>query len=349
MSEIRTSVIVLAYGHEEHLGDCVAAVLGNTSVDVELIVVDNGAERAVSLLPEDPRLRVLRPGSNLGYASGCNYGASVATGRYLVFLNSDAIVVDSAVDNLVTALSDSSIGLACGSVRLAASPENMNSAGNPVHYLGVAWAGGHGDPAALHALPADVPSVSGAFFGVRADVWASLEGFCGTYFAYHEDVELSLRAWQRGWRVRFVPDAIVLHHYHFFRNATKNYLVERNRWLTVLTVYPTGLLRWVLPAMLVFEVPVCVMATAQGWLPAKLRGWRWLLAHRAEIARRRRAVQAISRTPIDEFAGLLSAHIEPAMIKQPPGLAVLNAMFATYWSIVVKRLRPRPADRSDTR
>jgi hypothetical protein len=47
---------------------------------------------------------------------------------------------------------------------------------------------------------------------------------------------------------------------------------------------------------------------------------------------------------VDDFAGLLSARIEPAMIDRPPGLAVLNVMLATYWSIVLKRLRARAAD-----
>lgn len=344
MSEIRTSVIVLAYGDEIHLTECVAAVLDTTSEEVELIVVNNGADRAVASLPDHSRLRVLCPGSNLGYAGGCNFGAHAARGNSLIFLNSDAIVVHSAIDNLVRALADSSTGLASGNVRLAAYPERMNSAGNPVHYLGIAWAGGYGDPAASHAEVADVPSVSGAFFGVTADVWMSLGGFDDTYFAYHEDIELSLRAWQRGWRVRFIPDAVVVHHYEFSRNPTKNYLLERNRWLTLLTVYPKDLLRWVLPAMVVFEVPLCVFAALHGWLPAKARSWRWLLAHRSDIASRRRAVQAMSVMRVDDFAGLLSARIEPAMIDRPPGLAVLNVMLATYWSIVLKRLRARAAD-----
>ena len=130
---------------------------------------------------------MLCPGSNLGYAGGCNFGARAARGNSLIFLDSDAIVAQSAVGNLVRALADSSTGLASGNVRLAASPERMNSAGNPVHYLGIAWAGGYGDPAASHAVVADVPSVSGAFFGVTVDVWMSLGGFDDTYFAYHED------------------------------------------------------------------------------------------------------------------------------------------------------------------
>ncbi|MDQ2838976.1 MAG: glycosyltransferase family 2 protein [Actinomycetota bacterium] len=337
-----TSVIVLAYGTEALLADCVDAVLANTGPEVELVLVDNGAEAAVGRLATDPRLRILRPGTNLGYAGGCNLGAAEAHGTNLVFLNSDAIVVGEAVPRLVHALAEDAVGLATGSVRLAAAPDTMNSVGNPVHFLGVVWAGGYGEPAADHAVPGPVASASGAFFGVRREVWDALGGFSVDYFAYHEDTELSLRAWQRGWQVSYVPAAVVLHHYEFARTPTKQYLLERNRWLTVLTVYPGRLIRLVLPALLAFELALCVLAAVQGWLPDKLRGWRWLLGHRKQIAARRRAVQHQSRISTIEFAELLSARIEPAMIERPPGSAVLNAVLATYWAFVLKRLSDRP-------
>ena len=77
---------------------------------------------------------------------------------------------------------------------------------------------------------------------VRADRFAALGGFCEPMFAYCEDTDLSLRCWQRGWRVVLVPDAVVLHRYEFSRNPQKLFLLERNRLLMVLTVYSGRLL-----------------------------------------------------------------------------------------------------------
>jgi len=212
------------------------------------------------------------------------------------------------------------VGIAGGLVLLADEPQRVNSAGNPVHYLGVVWAGGFGDPADLHGDVVDVASASGAFLCIRREVWESLGGFNDQYFAYHEDTELSLRAWQRGSRVQFVPSAVARHHYEFSRNPNKQYLLERNRWLTVLTVYPTPLLRLVLPALVMFDVALCIVAFRQGWLAAKLRSWWWLARHRKLIADRRRFVQAESVISVEQFAALLSPRIEPAMIDRPPGL-----------------------------
>ncbi|HEY2043318.1 MAG TPA: glycosyltransferase family 2 protein, partial [Jatrophihabitans sp.] len=161
MSATRVSVIVLAYGTEPYLAECVGSALATTTAEVEVIVVDNGASAAVATLALDSRMRVERAPHNLGYAGGCVFGASCARGDTLVFLNSDAIVEPAAIDRLVTAANQPGVGLASGDVRLAARPEIMNTVGNPVHFLGVVWAGGYGEPAAEHATSTDVATASG--------------------------------------------------------------------------------------------------------------------------------------------------------------------------------------------
>ena len=126
----------------------------------------------------------------------------------------------------------------------------MNTAGNPLHVLGLSWAGGLGDPAPSTGSPRDVASATGATLVLRRSTWEALGGFPEPFFAYQEDLELSWRAWQRGWRVRYVPGAVVVHHYAFSRNPCKMYLLERNRLLLVLTTYGTRTLLLLAPALL---------------------------------------------------------------------------------------------------
>lgn len=338
MTNPDVSVIVLAYGDEPYLADCVRAVLQTTGPavdrpDVELIIVDNGTSAAVDELAVQPRVRLHRAESNLGFAGGCNRGAELARGRTLVFLNSDALVGADAVWRLADAVQDRAVGLATGDLRLADAPGTMNSAGNPVHFLGVVWAGAFGEPATAHTKPVDVASASGAFFAVRRAVWDALGGFPAEYFAYHEDTELSLRAWSRGWRVTFIPGAIAVHFYEFSRNPRKQYLLERNRWLTILTIYPRPVLLAVLPLLTLFELALAGLALRQGWLPAKVSGWLWLARHARFILGRRREVQALSQDSAVRFAGRLSARIEPAMLGPLPGLGVLNLVLTAYWAV----------------
>ncbi|MDQ1740160.1 MAG: hypothetical protein QOE53_1812 [Pseudonocardiales bacterium] len=334
MTEPAVSVIVLAWGAEPYLGACVESVLQTIGAEDEVVLVDNGARPAVESLPADDRLRIIRPGANLGFAGGCNAGAAAARGRTLVLLNSDAEVRPGAIARLAGAVSDPRVAIASGSVRLADQPDLINSVGNPVQYLGVVWAGGYGEPADQHRDPRDITAATGAFLAVRRQVWDELGGFPAEYFAYHEDTELSLRAWQRGYRVRYEPTAVAVHHYEFSRNPRKEFLLQRNRWFTVLTVYPGRLLVLVLPMMIAFDLALAVAGLRRGTLRAWLRATGSLARHARLIRRRRAAVQAASLLDPTAFAALLVARIEPAMIEGPPGLGLLNAVLAGYWRLV---------------
>jgi GT2 family glycosyltransferase len=343
---VQVSVIVLAYGAEPYLRAGIDAIFASVdgageAVDLELILIDNGAQAAVAGIGPDPRLSIVRPPKNLGFAGGCNAGAAQARGRDLVFVNSDAIVAPDAIHVLTSALTDPSLGIVTAAVRLADKPDLMNTVGNPVHYLGVVWAGGFGEPCEQHAVRTDVASASGAFFAVRHDRWNELGGFDDQYFAYHEDTDLSLRVWQHGYRVQYEPAAVARHHYEFSRNPTKQYLLERNRWITVLTVFPGRVLAGILPALLAFEVPLCALALSQGWLGDKLRSYRWLIAHQQFLRQRRRRVQDANRMSPAEFCGLLSSRIEPTMVERPRGFGVLNVLLHLYWTVfrTVARLR----------
>jgi GT2 family glycosyltransferase len=278
---------------------------------------------------------VVRPGDNLGFAAGCNLGARHATGEYLAFVNGDAVVRSDALGHLVRGLGDD-VGLTTASLRLYDDPETLNSAGNPVHYLGLSWAGGLGVPAAEYehgrSGPEDVASGTGAATVLRADRFAALGGFCEPMFAYCEDTDLSLRCWQRGWRVVLVPDAVVLHRYEFSRNPEKLYLLERNRLFMVLTVYSGRLLASVVGPLLALELAMLAVAAKDGWARRKVAGWWWLLTHAGEVRRRRRAVQAARVVPDTRLAGLLSGDVTPGV----EGLTVpstLRRVSVAYWSL----------------
>ncbi len=337
----RVSVIVLAYGPEPWLPDSVAAVLGSEGVEIELIVVDNGCTTdAVERVAGRPGVRVLRPGRNTGYAGGCVAGAAEATGYYLAFVNSDAVVSPGALAALTPVAAEPGVGLAMGSIRLADRPELINTAGNPWHVAGLVWAGGNGANATDYGQRRRVPVGSGCCFVMRRDVWTAVGGFAEEYFAYHEDTDLSLRLWQRGYTVEYVPDAVVRHYYEFSRNPTKYYLVERNRLVLLLTAYQRRTLLLLSPVLALTELAMLASATAGGWLRPKLRGWGWLWRHRRWIRDRRRSLQAARTVGDRELSALMTARFDPTNIEAPPGIGVYNALVAAWWSMA-RRLLPR--------
>jgi len=329
--------VVLAYGEEPWLADCLSAIAQQAD---EVVIVDNGSAHPelVAAWEARPEVVVVRPPHNLGYSGGCNAGAQAASGETLVFVNSDAIVQPGALTALETALTDVTVGLACASIRLSDDPDRLNSAGNPLHYVGLVWSGHFGEPAAEHSAAVDVATVSGATFAARAATWRELGGFPDEWFAYQEDSHLSQLAWQRGWRVRFEPVAVVHHHYEFSRNPHKSYLLERNRLLNLLTLYQvrTWLVLW--PALLLFEILTLAYSARDGWLREKFRGYAWIARHRDVVRRRRTWAQSRRTRPDAELASMWASRFAFDNVAAPRGMGVVNALLAGYWRIARRLL-----------
>ena len=337
MTGTAVAVIMLAYGDEPVLAEAVDAVLASEGVRVTLVLVDNGCTRRdVAELGARDGVVLVRPGRNLGFTGGVNLGAqhpAATAADFVALVNSDAIAGPEALARLVAVAADPRVGIASGSIRLAEDPTTMNSAGNPVHFLGLCWAGGLGEPASRHALARDVAAASGAGLAVRRGVWDELEGFPEAFFAYQEDLELSWRCWQRGLAVRYVPDAVIVHHYEFSRNPLKMYLLERNRLLFVLTCYGTRTLVLLAPVLVAFEIAMAGVAVVQGWGRQKVRGWGWVLGNLAWVAARRRQVTAERTVPDRELVPLWVGRFDAAAMPLPPWASPLQAVLAGYWAI----------------
>jgi GT2 family glycosyltransferase len=160
-----------------------------------------------------------------------------------------------------------------------------------------------------------------------------LGGLDASFFLYCEDLDLGLRFWLAGHGVGVVPAARVIHDYTFEKGTEKWFWLERNRLRTVLSVYPGPLLIGLLPALVASEIALLAVAAANGWLAAKLRAQRALLAGLPGILRRRRRVQATRQVSAGIFATHLTASLDSAFL--PIGNRSLAARLqAAYWRIV---------------
>lgn len=337
---IVASVVVLAYGPEPTLERCIQALKASTIAAIEIIVVDNGAESVViKAIKQHPDIIVIGPPVNRGFAGGCNVGVEAATGDVIVLINSDAFVSPEAVSKLVAAATAEGVGMASAAVTLDDEPELINSAGNPVHFSGLCWAGAYREPlASLSPEMKNVPTASGAALAIRRQLWCELGGFDPAYFAYAEDTELSIRCWQRGYHVVLVPSAVVRHQYEFSRNNLKFYLLERNRLLCVLTTYQLKSLVLLAPALFAVEVAMIAQAVMGGWGGAKLSGYFWLMRNAGHVYRRRLQIQRLRRRSDRELSWLYCGRIEPANIKMPQGMKFFNTVLAAYWKQVSRLL-----------
>jgi len=334
--EPAVDVVVLTYGVEPSIQAAIESVLASEGVRAHVWLVDNGnTTDAVRALDGDRRVTVLRPGRNLGFAGGVNYGASFGRADTLAVLNADARAAPGALARLVAVAAEPDVGIAAASLRLAGQPGVLNSAGNPLHMSGLSWAGASGQPAADYDQRRAAPIASGAAFAIRRRRWEELDGFWAAYFSYHEDTDLSLRCWQRGWRVDYVPDAVVEHEYDFGRNPRKLAHVERNRLLILATLYERRTLLLLSPVLLATEIAMCLWALKNGWLGAKVSGWAWIWRHRRDIATRRAGVQRQRTRSDKQLSWLISTRLENAVVTVPDAaLRIVNPILAAYWSLI---------------
>jgi asparagine synthase (glutamine-hydrolysing) len=199
------------------------------SIPHEVVVVDNastdGSQEMVEA--EFPDVRLIKNSENVGFGRANNQGMGVARGAWFLLLNSDAALIDDSVATLWRRISgDRTLGIAhCRlispdgslqhttyrfpSVRVAALDNlglsRLASAHVREDLLGSYWD---------QTYERDVDSVAGAFMLLPRDVFEETRGFDERIFMYGEDIEWCYRIQQRGWRVRYFPDATVRHQNH---------------------------------------------------------------------------------------------------------------------------------------
>jgi GT2 family glycosyltransferase len=333
---VTVSAVVVAYATGPTLTRCLGSLAGEVD---EVLVVDNGdGGPEIAEAAEREGVRVLIPGANLGFAGGANLGAREAVGDVIAFVNPDAVVEPGALGRLEERLGDPAVGIVMARLRLLDRPELLNSSGTEVHESGIGWAGGFGEPADSLQEPRDVPAPSGAAMAMRSETFRELGGFAEELFLYLEDLELGWRARIAGYRIVLDPAADVLHEYEFGRNPRKNYFLERNRLVFVLSAYSARLLVLLGPLLLATELGMTALALKEGWLRDKFGGWTWLARNVGVVGRRRRSTQGLRKVRDRELARWLTPVFDPKMIPVPGPLRAANPLVERYWALVRRAL-----------
>ena len=223
-------VVIVNWNAGEHLRAClasIAATQGPAGRVERVTVVDNAStDDSLRDLDELPiPLRLIRNPSNVGFGAACNQGAAGSTADYLLFLNPDTRLFPDTLE-IVTRFMDgeesAGVGI-CGAhvlepdgsdaISCARFPSLRVMLGKmtrldavlprlfPSHHLA--------PEETRHSRTVD--QVIGAFFFVRRELFAELEGFDPRYFIYFEEVDLALRARRRGYASYFLEPARVLH------------------------------------------------------------------------------------------------------------------------------------------
>ncbi|HEX6152093.1 MAG TPA: glycosyltransferase family 2 protein [Solirubrobacterales bacterium] len=335
------SVLIVAYDSRDDLTRTLPALLAELDDGDELIVVDNKpGDGSVEVVGElAPAARVVRPGGNTGFAGGCNAGAAEARGDLLVILNPDAVPQAGFGEAIRRPWLDERGWGAWQALVADGTGERINSAGNPIHFTGIVWAGLHGRPLAEAPPAGEVPATSGACLAVPLARWREVGGFPAEYFMYHEDVDLSVRLRAAGHAVGIEPSAVVAHDYEFGASEDKWRWLERNRLAFLVRVYPGALLALLAPALLATELALLLVAAAGGWGPKKLRANLEFLRWLPRLLRERRQIQSRRTISAAEFASHLTPDLDSDLISPLVRSTPARLLLRSYWRLVRALLR----------
>jgi len=335
------SVLIVAYESRDDLRKTLPALLGELDGADELIVVDNKpGDGSVELVRElAPGARIVSPGRNTGFAGGADAGAEAAHGDLLVLLNPDAAPQPGWGEAIRRPWIEGRGWAAWQALVADGAGETINSVGNPIHFTGIVWAGGHGRPLSEAPPAGEVAAASGACLAIPLERWRRLGGFPPEFFMYHEDVDLSVRLRMEGGTVGIEPTAIVAHDYDFSAGGDKWRRLERNRLAFLVRTYPGALLALLAPALLATELALLPVAAAGGWGRQKLRADREAIAWLPRLLRERRALQRRRAIGAAEFAAALTPDLDSELISPLVRSRPARLLLRGYWRLVRLLLR----------
>jgi GT2 family glycosyltransferase len=240
------SVIIVNYNTFDLTAGCIRSVLSKTSgCSFEVIVVDNAStERDPQELKDlFPQIQLIKNSVNMGFARGNNSGIKVASGDYVLLLNSDTELANNAIlvclesirgNNGVAAIGcklifpDGSTQHSCQrfpSVRYKAFELLRLQKLLPRQLRGKILLGYFFD----HNSRIFPDWIWGAFFMFKRSLLDILPGgkLADEFFMYVEDMQWCMDFAAVGYRVAFEPDAQVIHYMGQSKGA-KSSLMETN-------------------------------------------------------------------------------------------------------------------------
>ena len=233
MSKLDLSIIIVSYNTKKITQDCLKSIvssLKNSRLRVEIIVVDNGStDNSVENIKyqisnikntyqkSNIEFKLITNKANFGFGKANNQGVKTAQSDYILFLNSDIIILEDAIDKLYKFYKQNENTINFLGGKLLNKDMSPQPSCGPFYTLPVIFAALflRGDYWGLTRYSPktlkEVDWISGACILSKKQYLNSINGYDETIFMYMDEIDLLYRAKNFGHRVFFYPDARFIH------------------------------------------------------------------------------------------------------------------------------------------
>lgn len=225
------SIVIVSYNVREYLDACIQSISHAAATfdgDIEVIVFDNDSrDGTLALLkPRYPDVVWLKSDRNLGFGTGCNRGAALATQELILFLNPDTLVSENTFQVMWDFFQgQDQIGVAgCkivnrdGSLQLACKRSFPSPHVAAFKFVGLSGLFPKSRVFGKYNLTFldenkthEVDAVSGSFMCVRTELFRAVGGFDEEFFMYGEDLDICFRIKLLGKRNFYHPLTTAIH------------------------------------------------------------------------------------------------------------------------------------------
>lgn len=256
---------ILHYNKPEQTLECLRSLndLNQDGIDLEVLLIDNGSKEILTIqekLYPKLKIEVKRNEKNLGFSGGHNVGFKYGLSNqfdFVMILNNDTIVDKDLIQELLRPFAEKEkIGVTVPKMYFTPNHEFHKDRYKKEDIGKVLWyAGGKTDWGNIISYHLGVDEVdkgqydtqketefaSGACMMIKREVLESVGGFNEKYFLYYEDGDLNMRIKKKGYKILYVPTAILWHNNAGSSGSgsiLQDYYISRNRMLFGMTYAP---------------------------------------------------------------------------------------------------------------
>jgi len=223
---IDLSIIIVSYNTKLITAACLNSVLTslrNSKIKFEIILVDNASTDGSSdyfsqFFEDEEKIKLIVNKTNIGFGPASNQAAKIAKGRYLLFLNSDTLVLNHSIEKLYLYYqkNEGKVGFVGGKLLnkdFTDQPSAAHFFTLPTVFAALFLKGDYwGITRFSPNIIKKVDWVSGAYFITKKEIFEKVGGFDEKIFMYMEEVDLMYRGKKMNYLTYFYPKSQIVHY-----------------------------------------------------------------------------------------------------------------------------------------